>query len=256
MARRKIGKTLLAHCRRTAAEFGVPPAIHPEDHIFWFLIDHPHYAKNRGAAVSAYFSTGNDSAFKVAKLCRQYGVPARPVVLDFASGYGCVARHLKAVQPRARIVCCDIHDQALSFIAGELGIDTLPSSHLPEAFATREGFDVVSAISFFSHMPKATWQQWLQALAHQLKAGGLLIFTTHGQRSLEMQHSGQTLDEEGFSFAARSEQPDLDPAEYGCTFTSFEYVYRQIQETSGVRLLRFDEAFWFGHQDAYVLRRT
>lgn len=104
-------------------------------------------------------------------------------------------------------------------------------------------------------MPKTSWQRWLQALANSVSPGGLLIFTTHGHLSLPMANNPE-LDEEGFWFQPSSEQGDLEGAEYGSTMTSTNYVTQQIQKTNSVRLIRFQEAFWYGHQDVFVLRRV
>jgi hypothetical protein len=37
--------------------------------------------------------------------------------------------------------------------------------------------------------------------------------------------------------------------------TSTDYVFTQIQQTAGLRVVHFEEAFWYGHQDVYVLRK-
>jgi hypothetical protein len=87
-----------------------------------------------------------------------------------------------------------------------------------------------------------------------VKPNGLLIFTTNGRESMIVT-GAKELDENGYWFIPSSEQVDLDGREYGSTVTAFEYAYRQIEMTPGVRLIRFDEAFWFNHQDLYVLRK-
>ena len=128
---------------------------------------------------------------------RQYCVVTGFMSLEFASGYGCVTRHLIKEFVDARITACDIHDQALKFISEQLQLPIVRSSHNPEAFQTGRQFDAVFAISFFSHMPKTTWPLWLKALAQQVLQGGVLIFTTHGQASL-LGAPGISLDDEGF----------------------------------------------------------
>jgi len=57
------------------------------------------------------------------------------------------------------------------------------SRHVPEDLALGRTFDVVFALSFFSHVPEATFGRWLRALFAGVSEGGILIFTTHGLAS-------------------------------------------------------------------------
>ena len=64
------------------------------------------------------------------------------------------------------------------------------------------------------------------------------------------------MDDSGFGFKPESEQLDLKASEYGTTITLPRYVFRQIEELDGMRLLLFNTALWWGHQDLYLLRRN
>ncbi len=64
------------------------------------------------------------------------------------------------------------------------------------------------------------------------------------------------LGESGFWFNPQSEQKDIDASEYGTTITSFDYVYTQINSIPDVRLIKFQEGFWWGHQDVYMLQKS
>ncbi len=254
-AAREIEESVLVECERAGRQFKVSGDIHPEDFIFWFILDHPSFP-TKAEAVDYYFAVGRESAQKVRTLIQEFsGAPSNPVLLEFASGFGCVTRHMQNEFPEARVVACDIHNEALDFIFTSLKTPILRSAHIPEDFESTESFDVIFAISFFSHIPASTWQRWLQVLADRLSSGGLLIFTTHGLASLPVCGS-PALDGDGYWFIPSSEQKDLAGDEYGSTITTFPWVYRQLEKTIGVRLLRYQEAFWFGHQDLYVLRRV
>jgi hypothetical protein len=176
-------------------------------------------------------------------------------VLDFASGYGCVTRHMRTVLPRAAKVACDIHPAAVKFIRNQLGTPAILSAHSPDALSVAQKFEAIFALSFFSHMPDSTWCKWLSALCSLLIPRGILIFTTHGEKSLRYFPPDVTLDENGFYFLHRSEQTDLEPSEYGSMITSRDYVQRQIDEIEVMRVAEYAEASWYGHQDTYVLRR-
>ena len=173
-------------------------------------------------------------------------------LLEFASGYGCVTRHLSRVNPELDIVACDIHPEAISFLKTELRAETLLSRSVPEEFAVPRKFDAVFALSFFSHMPQRTWRRWLVALSECLVDEGLLIFTTHGETS--RQHFGNPeIPESGIWFDASSEQGDLDVVEYGSTIVSTDFVDRQL-EGLDLHLIRRETGVWWEHQDLYVAR--
>jgi hypothetical protein len=99
----------------------------------------------------------------------------------------------------------------------------------PAEFRLGRQFDVVFALSFFSHMPDTTWGDWLAALFRHVRLGGSLIFTCHGKMSVELLYNNFIkLSPEGYWFSPSSEQRDLEVDDYGTTITSPEYVIRQI----------------------------
>jgi len=81
------------------------------------------------------------------------------------------------------LTSCDIHSEAIEFLDRQIGVKTLQSAHLPEQFATIEKYDVVFALSFFSHMPRSSFGHWLRALYVSLRTRRRLIFTTNGVKS-------------------------------------------------------------------------
>ena len=133
-------------------------------------------------------------------------------------------------------------------------VPPLPSATLPEDLALPLEFDVIFALSFFSHMPRTTWTRWLRRLYDGLAPGGLLFFTTHGRESMKFFPTA-TLDESGFWFNASSEQGDLDTADYGQAIALKKFVDVQIEQLPGVEYLAHEPSIWWGHQDLYVLRR-
>jgi hypothetical protein len=70
---------------------------------------------------------------------------------------GCVARHFhRQLEKSVRVVCCDIHDEAVAFIREKLQIEAVRSSNKPQTLGVHENFDVIFFLSFLSHMPDAT----------------------------------------------------------------------------------------------------
>ena len=64
-----------------------------------------------------------------------------------------------------------------------------------------------------------------------------------------------SLDDDGFYFAAQSEQRDLDKAEYGTTVVRPGFVISQIEALPNVELRLVRCGLWWGHQDLYVLAK-
>lgn len=160
----------------------VVPDISPRDMLFDFFVGA--LAGDNQKAVEAYINSGDDCARKFAGLCAEHVAEQRPNILEFASGYGRVSRYAKQVLPNAEWTCSDVHQEAVDFIAGKLSLASFISPSRPRNWVNDRRFDVVFALSFFSHMPRATFGPWLSKLFEAVAPGGLLIFTTHGAVSL------------------------------------------------------------------------
>jgi len=243
-----LAPDLSDHAQSIATRFGVSPDIHPADYIFRWHHDDPN-ASDKVAVLRNYFEGGAQTAELVAKLLSQFRSVSDPfTMLEFASGYGRLTRHWRHVIPRADVLACDVHGEAVRFLQ-HIGCRACLSSTDPDKLAVPQTFDVVFALSFFTHMPRATWGRWMAALAQRVAAGGLLVFTTHGVPSLK-QMGVARLERDGFWFNRFSEQKDLSTEDYGVTATTFAFVYRQLVE-SGLDLCHFRES-GMGYQDLYI----
>jgi len=228
-----------------AEQWNVSAEIHPEDFIFRFLFDNPGFA-SKASAIEYYFNDGAKSTSQLKTILTDVCKFSEEKIdlLEFASGYGCLTRHMKNIIPFASSTACDIHGQAVDFIENKLGASAVLSKSDPALFRLDKKYDAVFALSFFSHMPKRTFTHWLNSLAGCLKPGGFLIFTTHGLESARKHFGKLEYDDEGFYFKADSEQKDLDVAEYGTTVTKPRYVLDRICNATDLSLVYFREGFW------------
>lgn len=231
-----------------------------EDFLLLFLINNPSFALPHGClqeAVRLYFTGGRRSACQLDALLHELGPADLPsfTLLEFASGFGRVTRHLARAIPNAVVTACDIHPRAVDFITRRLGVPAIASDRVPEHFAPRATYDVVFVLSFFSHLPRETWGRWLKALYAVVASGGFLVFTTHGRVSAQKHLGDPELSPDGFWYGAESEQKDLDPADYGLSIVSRAFVDGQATAHLGVPVTRFDEGVWFQHQDQYVIAK-
>jgi hypothetical protein len=254
----EVTEEIRALCRKYAEPLGVTPAVHERDQILRFLLDHEIWSEPDGP-IEYYFRDGRTSAERLASLlARPDGNGDRPVnrqsLLEFASGYGCVTRHLGQVLPDLEVVSSDIHSEAIDFLEREIGVPAFISSSAPDDFRAPQQFDVVFALSFFSHMPERTWRRWLATLAGCLAEDGVLIFTTQGAAS--RQHFGDpVIPESGIWYEASIEQADLDTSEYGQTIVMTDFVRAQIEAVE-LELVKHEYGCWWDHQDLYVAQRS
>jgi SAM-dependent methyltransferase len=245
------------YCRESAKSCDAVPDVHPDDFIFKFIIDHPNWTDPKDA-VSYYFCDGQSSAHKLRDiLSNDLGItPGTPLsLLEFASGYGCVTRHLAKILQNVSIVASDIHPEANEFVRQQIGVNSIQSTPVPEEFPKAFFYDVVFALSFFSHMPKKTWTRWLKVLSDRLNVNGHLIFTTHGLISARNLMPDLQFDEEGFHFHEASEQGDLSKSEYGTTVTTPSFVIRAAELLDNGQVRVFKRGFWWGHQDLWVIQK-
>jgi len=236
----------IANERKVAAE------ISPDDMLFDYLV-HVVYPTDHMQAVNAYFAGGEDCARKFSSLCREHIKSEPKTILDFASGYGRVARYAKHVLPQTDWIACDIHPQAVEFVTERLGIRSILSTLQPEALAFTQRFDVVFALSFFSHTPNKVFGPWLRRLMSAVEPGGILIFTTHG--AVSARNMSVEFDREGFYWNTGTDQLDLDSSNYGTSCVTMSYVHRALEKLHDAELIRYQQAFWWGHQDLYIVRR-
>jgi hypothetical protein len=68
-------------------------------------------------------------------------------LLEFASGFGCVTRHLKKALPRSTIAACDIQPAAIRFLRERIDTEAIQSNAVPEQLNVGRMFDVVFALS-------------------------------------------------------------------------------------------------------------
>jgi hypothetical protein len=238
-----------------APRFGVSAALHPGDMLLKFVLENPCFP-NPQNAVQYYFSTGRQSAENLLKIAADTcGYRNRFKLLEFASGYGCVSRHLTTHPNLLELTASDIHGEACAFLREQLRVPSVvPSETVPENYICPDRYDIVFALSFFSHMPKATWGRWLQRLFNLLSPGGHLVFTTHGITSSK--HFGNpSIPADGFWFLPSSEQKDLSAADYGQTICTTEFVLHEVETRLGTSITSLTPGFWWGHQDLYVVRR-
>jgi SAM-dependent methyltransferase len=101
-------------------------------------------------------------------------------VLDFGCGCGRVTRYFK--DHFGGVAGSDVNGEAVEWCRRNLGFARFEQNGLapPLAFAD-DSFDLVYALSVFTHLTADLQLAWRDELRRVLRPGGRLLFTTHGR---------------------------------------------------------------------------
>lgn len=249
-----------------AARFQVAPQIHVDDYTFRFLCRT--FGGNAAVAYAHYMADGRVSAEKIRSLVTAHMAVdatghhiASPLrMLDVSAGYGSSARHLKHLFPGVALRVLDAHRNAEAFNRDILGLDAGSFSLDPGSVNAAAQYDVVSALSLFAHLPRAAQGPWLAKLMQCVRPGGILIFTAHGETAHRLHLSHLAVDPDGFGFEPVPEQFDgaivSGGLAYGRAVTYRSFVTALVRAHSDFTEIDMRPDYWWGHQDAYVLRKA
>jgi SAM-dependent methyltransferase len=190
--------------------------------------------------------------------------------LDFGCSSGRVVRTMKAVYPEVSWVACDPESDAVTWAASQFpGIEFFTSPRVPPLRVEERSFDLVYAISIWSHFREDMALAWLDEMARIVKPGGHCWFTTHGmtslahwkrdaapQRLVELERIARTLAMEGFHFEdAYSEVGDwgADTSSWGMAYFTPTWLARHLLPNWKLAYYRPGYLAW--NQDTYILQR-
>ena len=153
-------------------------------------------------------------------------------VLDFGCGCGRVLRHMPELTD-AQIFGSDYNPELVGWVRDCLPLATVAENARQPPLAFDESmFDLVYAISVFTHLTEDLQHRWVSELARVVKPGGLLIFTTHGERFVD--RLGRT-ERERFRDGKMVVQFDeMEGSNWCAAFHPEEYVSRRLLGSSFV----------------------
>ena len=244
--------------REAAQPFGVVHDVHHKDLLFDYI-----YRYCGENAIPAYFSGGLSDASQ-AKRAFDLSMPTisdrNPKILEFAAGYGRVARHAHTVFSGCQYTASDIHPEAVEFLKLNFDVESILSTHEPEDLGIGGDYDFIFVLSLFSHLPDISFARWLKTLYSMLSNRGVLLFTANGDFA-RIKHpvpfENMLNQELGWGYGPDSDQPDLDDKEYGTMIVKNSYVIQAIESCCpGAQLVRFESGVWFGQQDEWLIRKS
>jgi SAM-dependent methyltransferase len=209
-----------------------------------------------GSISIRWFLKGGDlGARAVRDATAKHGVQlgANHAILDFGSGCGRVTRYWRGAQ--ARVCGSDYNSSLVDWSKRNLPFAEFRPNKLapPLSYADSE-FDVVYAFSVFTHLTEELQASWMAELARVLRPGGLLVFSTHGERYVHRLN-----ESERRRFAAGHLVVRDDVSAPGSNACSAYHPMAYVRDHLAGRLELVDfvpeGARGNPHQDLYVLRK-
>jgi SAM-dependent methyltransferase len=221
------GIVLQALCR-PLFNSNVNLSIHADDEMLYFFLFTQGYPFEQ--AVAIYLESGR----LIWRTLRQviawrFGSPAGVRLLDFASGYGRVTRHIVAEVPPESVWVSDIYAAGVAFQERQFGVHGVVSTTDPASIELPSGFDCILVSSLFTHLPAPRFTAWLRRLGQALAPGGMLLFSVHDPSLAP----AAAADRGGITFEPMSESGSLSKEEYGTAWVGERFVRAAIGETMG-----------------------
>lgn len=148
----------------------------PEDYSLFetYRLDYGHY-----------FFDGKKTAESIVNKLRPYTVKEPQKILEWGCGPARIVRHLPALLPGSEIHGCDYNAQTVEWCRLHIKDAIFSKNELvPPLAYSGNFFDMVFAISVFTHLSRENHFLWMREIHRVLKPGGLFLFTTQGDSFL------------------------------------------------------------------------
>jgi len=215
--------------------------------------------KVRGSPSGTTFaSIGRACANDIDTALRTFGrsLASSRSILDFGCGCGGTLLWLRDLAPTASISGTDIDAEAIKWCRENLPFANFNTNGaLPPLLYEDASFDLVYAISVFTHIDEDYQFRWLAELKRIVKPGGTCLITLHGPGTWnEMPvHDQETLERCGFVFIRTDATRGLFPDWYQTAFHRQAYVESKFAQYFDV--VGFIPRGLNQHQDIVVLER-
>ncbi len=156
-------------------------------------------------------------------------------ILDFGVGCGRVLRPIARTYPNVAMTGTDIDPEAIAWLAtnyGEFGT-FITAPHTPPIVLPGRSFDLIYAISVFTHLPEDMQWHWLSELVRLLDDNGIAIITVHGENYLKQfpeEQQAAAAASGGFLYNDAASETDGLPAFYKNSYHTETYVRSRWSE--------------------------
>ena len=210
---------------------------------------------------SHYFKVGLSAIACIDEALASAALAEPRAILDFPCGSGRVLRFLVHRFPEAEITACELDRGPVEFCVRTFGARPAFSSLNLDDVSLDRKFDLIWCGSLVTHLDDDGIASLLKLFARHLAAGGLMIFTTHGDfverripaREFDYGLSELQIDRIGVGYLATGYGFAPYPGEYsyGVSLTSPAFIRALVAELGGLREVFFKARGWDNHQDVF-----
>ncbi len=214
------------------------------------------YKVAESVAVAAFVEVGRETVRNLEEVLARAGRPLGSFqrILDFGCGCGRTLIWLSRIFPDRPLYGTDADHRAVAWCERNLNHCSFTTNSWAPPLPYRSGsFDLVYALSVFTHLDQASQSLWLVELNRILKPGGVLLVTVHGDRVWEKlePRTIQEIRRQGHLETDASRLRGIYPDWYRTSFHTRDYVLRKFAQYFDV-VEYFPEAM--GDQDVVICR--
>lgn len=192
--------------------------------------------------------------------------PAPRTILDFPCGHGRVLRVLQAAFPQARLTAGDLNRHAVDFCARTFGATPVYAHESPEQIQLTQKFDLIFCGSLLTHLKAERWPGFLSFFRTLLEPNGILVFTTHGEMSINWITNGketyglkpeqltQLLTDYRNTGFGYQDYPVMSA--YGISISAVPWVLAATGKLPDLHLVSCLPQAWLNYQDVYAYTLT
>jgi SAM-dependent methyltransferase len=200
------------------------------------------------------FQSGEWAAQSIVRILEANGVDLRTIgrLLDFGCGCGRVIRHWATLG--MEVHGCDYNRSAVRWCRRHLGFASFHVNRLepPLPFPT-EHFELVYALSVFTHLPEPLFRAWIREVCRVVKPGGFVVLTTHGDAyASQLTPDDQARFRSGLSVVRHEDEAGTNRC---AVYVSERYVRRTFAECFVVVDFVSRGAKGNPHQDLVLLQK-
>lgn len=130
-----------------------------------------------------FFTSGENIAEEIISWTKNYAQPGPLQILDWGCGLSRVVMHIpKLAEPGSAVYACDINAQMIEFNQNTYkNVSYAISPYAPPTTYPNAHFDLIYALSVFTHIEASLQEAWVREIHRILKDNGVFLFTTHGK---------------------------------------------------------------------------
>lgn len=178
-------------------------------------------------------------------------------ILDFGCGCGRVLIWFSNNSPSQYFYGTDIDGDAISWCRNNLNFARFSvNKPLPPLEYPSEMFDLIYAISVFTHLNEDYQFRWLSELKRVAKPKGILLLTVHGRHCWEglPYEDVAKIEKEGYSFVITKTMEDIFPKWYQVAYHTREYVLEKYAQYFDI--VDYIPRGLNDHQDMIILQKA